>query len=58
MNFLPGFDRVGIPRYSVQFKTFMPRARFVLFEKSGHLSFIEEPELHGTLARSFLKERI
>jgi hypothetical protein len=25
------FDRVGIPRYSVRFKTFMPQARFVMF---------------------------
>jgi proline iminopeptidase len=48
------FDRVGIPRYSVQFKTFMPQARFVMFEKSGHMPFLEEPELHDLTVRSFL----
>lgn len=48
------FDRVGIPRYSVQFKTFMPQAQFVMFEKSGHLPFLEEPELHDSIVRAFL----
>jgi proline iminopeptidase len=48
------FDRVGIPRYSVQFRTFMPRAQFVMFEKSGHLPFLEEPELHDSIVRAFL----
>ena len=49
------FDRVGIPRYSVQFKTFMPQAQFVMFEKSGHLPFLEEPELHDSVVREFLR---
>jgi proline iminopeptidase len=48
------FDRVGIPRYSVQFRTFMPQAQFVMFEKSGHLPFVEEPELHDSIVRAFL----
>lgn len=48
------FDRVGIPRYSVQFKTFMPQAQFIMFEKSGHLPFLEEPELHDSLVHAFL----
>jgi proline iminopeptidase len=48
------FDRVGIPRYSVQFKTLMPQAQFVMFEKSGHLPFLEEPELHDSIVRAFL----
>ena len=50
------FDRVGIPRYSVQFKTFMPQAQFVMFEKSGHLPFLEEPELHDSIVRAFLRK--
>ncbi len=49
------FDRVSIPRYSVQFKKFMPKAQFVLFEKSGHLPFIEEPQFHDAILRAFLK---
>jgi proline iminopeptidase len=48
------FDRVGIPRYSVQFRTFMPKAQFVMFEKSGHMPFLEEPELHDSTVRAFL----
>lgn len=49
------FDRVAVPRFSVQFRTLMPQAQFVLFEKSGHLPFIEEPELHDTMVRRFLE---
>ena len=51
------FDRVAIPKYSTQFKTFMPRAKFVMFEKSGHKSFIEEPALHAKILRDFLNDR-
>lgn len=51
------FDRVAIPRFSVQFRTFMANARFVMFEKSGHLPFIEEPELHDSIVREFLYSR-
>ncbi len=48
------FDRVAIPRYTVQLRGFMPGARFVMFEKSGHMPFIEEPELHDSIVREFL----
>jgi len=50
------FDRVAMPRFSMQFRTFMPDAQFVLFEKSGHLPFIEEPELHDSIVRKFLEK--
>ncbi len=49
-------DRVGIPRYAEQFRTFMPQAQFVMFEKSGHLPFLEEPELHDSVVRAFLRK--
>jgi proline iminopeptidase len=49
------FDRVSIPRYSIQFKSFMPQAKFIMFEKSGHYPFIEEPELHTKILVNFLK---
>jgi proline iminopeptidase len=49
------FDRVAIPRYTMQFKTLMPRAQFVLFERSGHEPFIEEPERHDSVMRAFLR---
>ena len=48
------FDRVGIPRYSVKIKTFMPQAQFVMFEKSGHMPFLEEPGLHDSIVGEFL----
>lgn len=48
------FDRVAIPRYTMQFKTLMPRARFVLFEQSGHEPFVEEPERHDSAVRALL----
>jgi len=50
------FDRVGIPRYEVQFKTLMPQARFVMFEKSGHMPFLEESEQHDSVVRAFLRK--
>jgi len=49
------FDRVSLPRYAVQFKRYLPPARFVMMEESGHFSFIEEPEKTLALLRDFLK---
>jgi len=49
------FDRVSLPRYAVQFKRYLPRARFVMMEESGHFSFIEEPDKTIALLRDFLK---
>lgn len=50
------FDRVVMPKYSTQYRTFMPQAQFVMFEASGHAPFLEEPELHATILRQFLKQ--
>jgi pimeloyl-ACP methyl ester carboxylesterase len=33
----------------------MPQASFVIFEKSGHLPFIEEPENHTGIVTDFLQ---
>lgn len=49
------FDRVSLPRYAVEFKRYLPRARFVIMEESGHFSFLEEPEQTLALLRDFLK---
>ena len=49
------FDRCAIPRYSMQYKKFIPQAQFVMFEKSGHFPFIEEPQRHDAAVREFLK---
>ena len=51
------YDRVAIPKYALQFKTFMPQAKFVMFEKSGHLPYREEPSLHAKILRDFLNNR-
>lgn len=50
------FDRGMLPRYAVQFKTYAPKARFVMFEKSGHFPFIEEPEEFIQVVADFLRK--
>ena len=51
------FDRVCFPSLAVQFRRFAPQAQFVMFEKSGHLPFLEETEKHERLLRSFLRDK-
>ncbi len=48
------FDRIGLPRYSLQFKNYAPQARFVMFEKSGHYPFIEENAETVRILKEFL----
>jgi proline iminopeptidase len=48
------YDRVSLPRYAAEFKTYLPHARFVMMEESGHFSFLEEPEKTLSLLREFL----
>jgi len=48
------FDRVALPRFSIQFKRYMPHAEFHLFEKSGHYPFIEETDRTFEILRDFL----
>lgn len=50
------YDRVSIPRLAVQYKRYAPQAEFVMFEKSGHLPFVEEPELTMQVLRTFLRK--
>jgi proline iminopeptidase len=50
------FDRAAIPRFSIQFKQYVPQAEFVMFEKSGHLPFIEEPNTTFEVLRKFLSK--
>ena len=33
------YDRVSLPRYAVQFKRYLPGARLVTMEESGHFSY-------------------
>jgi proline iminopeptidase len=48
------YDRVCIPRMMVQYKEFCPQAEFHMFEKSGHRTFIEEPDKTFELIINFL----
>jgi proline iminopeptidase len=52
------WDRTAIPRFTTQYKELMPQATFVIFEKSGHLPFIEEPDNHRGIVTDFLKNRV
>ncbi len=36
-------DRIAPPRLTRQFRTYAPQAEYVMFEKSGHDTFLEEP---------------
>lgn len=38
------FDRIVCPSLTLQFRAFAPQAQFVMFEKSGHLPFAEQPD--------------
>ena len=49
------FDRVSVPRFSVKFREYCPQAKFVMFEKSGHLPFIEQTGKYFRVLEAFLK---
>lgn len=51
------FDKISTPEFALQYKTLMPRARFVMFEKSGHHPSIEEPQLHEKVVLDFLSDK-
>ena len=48
------YDGVSTPEYAVKYKTYMPQAKFVMFEKSGHNPYLEEPEKFYKLFEEFL----
>ena len=50
------FDRGMLPRDAVQFKTYAPKAQFVMFEKTGHLLFVEEPQEFIRVVEEFLRK--
>lgn len=50
------FDRAAMPRFSLQFKRYAPQATFVMFEKSGHFPFVEEPERTMGQIKGFLRK--
>lgn len=50
------YDGVSTPEFAVQYKTFMPQAKFVMFEQSAHNPYLEEPEKFYTLFNTFMNE--
>lgn len=50
------YDRVAVPWMQVQYKKFCPQAEFHLFEKSGHNTFVEEPEKTYAIIGHFLSK--
>lgn len=50
------YDGVSTPEFAVQYKTFMPQARFEMFENSAHNPYLEEPEKFYALLNAFLNQ--
>lgn len=48
------YDGVSTPEYAVQYKTFMPKAKFMMFEQSSHNPYLEEPEKFYKTFEDFL----
>ena len=49
------YDGVSTPEFAVQYKTFMPQAKFVMFEQSAHNPYLEEPKKFYTLFEEFME---
>ncbi|MBD2701974.1 alpha/beta fold hydrolase [Spirosoma sp. BT702] len=50
------YDRVAVPWMMVKYKEYCPQAQFVMFERSGHNTFVEEPAKTFELIREFLSK--
>jgi proline iminopeptidase len=48
------YDRVSMPQFAAEFRTLIPGAHFVIFEKSGHFPYLEEPDETLQVLRDFL----
>lgn len=47
------YDGVSTPEYAVQYKHFMPKAQFEMFEQSSHNPYLEEPEKFYRMFETF-----
>ena len=52
------YDGVSTPEYAVQYKRFMPQAKFVIFEESGHNPYLEEADKFYALFESFFEVKL
>lgn len=48
------YDRVAVPSMMVKYKEYCPQAKFVMFERSGHNPYIEEPTETFNLIHDFI----
>lgn len=48
------YDGVSTPEFAIQYKQYMPQAKFVMFESSAHNPYLEEPEKFYTLFEEFM----
>ncbi len=48
------YDGVSTPEFAIQYKQFMPKAKFVMFEQSAHNPYLEEPEKFYKLFEEFM----
>lgn len=49
------YDGVSTPEFAVQYKTYMPAARFEMFEQSAHNPYLEEPKKFYALLEEFME---
>jgi len=49
------YDGVSTPEYAIQYKIFMPQAKFVMCEQSSHNPYLEEPEKFHSLFEQFFE---
>lgn len=50
------YDRVAVPWMMDKYKEYCPQAKYVIFEKSGHVPQVEEPEATLKLIRDFFNK--
>ena len=51
------FDRVAVPKFSVKYQEYVPQAKFVMFEKSGHNPYVEEKDKYFELLNEFMQKK-
>jgi proline iminopeptidase len=50
------FDRAIPPRLALEYKHFLPDAKLVIFEESGHAPFVEETSRFVEAVKMFLRK--
>lgn len=48
------YDRISDPRFAIKYQEYIPQAKFVMFEKSGHNPYVEEQGKYFKVMNDFL----